>query len=207
MRIDKPACAVFAAALLLMFPRSVFAQEIGVKAGVNVAWMAPQEDETPDITPKPGVVAGVWLRTKVTDRVSFQAEGLFSEKGVKFRFGEFARLDARLRYLEIPLLARADFGAPTSTTRVFVVGGAAPAFELINRATAQFEGREVTRDIGEDIKPFDLGLVGGVGMAFRRALVEARYTHGLLGTNEDDNEPEDGMPNRVFSLTVGFRFR
>jgi hypothetical protein len=147
MRIDKPACAVFAAALLLMFPRSVFAQEIGVKAGVNVAWMAPQEDETPDITPKPGVVAGVWLRTKVTDRVSFQAEGLLSEKGVKFRFGEFARLDARLRYLEIPLLARADFGAPTSTTRVFVVGGAAPAFELINRATAQFEGREVTRDI------------------------------------------------------------
>jgi hypothetical protein len=38
-------------------------------------------------------------------------------------------------------------------------------------------------------------------------VIEARYTHGLLRINTDDNEPNDRLNNRVFSLTGGFRFR
>jgi hypothetical protein len=38
-------------------------------------------------------------------------------------------------------------------------------------------------------------------------LVEVRYTHGLLHINEDDNDPEDSIKNRVFSVIVGFRLR
>jgi hypothetical protein len=206
--------AIFAATVLLVLPWSAFAQQLGVKAGVNFASLTPEEDESPDISRRPGLVAGVWFRIPSTTRVSFQAEGLFSEKGVTFDrlvFDEdsFASIDIRVRYIEIPLLARADFGAAGSTTRVFVVGGAAPAFKLSARAKADVEGEdeEPTADIGDEIEPLDVGLIGGLGVEFRRVLIEVRYTHGLLKINTDDNDPNDSIKNRVFSVTVGFRFR
>lgn len=210
--IHRAARTVFAAVVFLILPASAFAQQIGVTAGVNFASLTPEEDESPDTSRRPGFVGGIWFRTPSTARFSFQAEGLFSEKGVKFDNvpvdeDHLGSIDIRVRYLEIPLLARAGFGAPGSTTRVFVVGGAAPAFKLSGRARIEFEGQEQTQDIGDDTTSLDLGLVAGVGVEFGRALIEARYTHGLLKINEDDNDPNDSIQNRVFSVTVGFRLR
>ena len=116
-------------------------------------------------------------------------------------------LDVRVRYIEIPVLARADFGASGSAARAFVVGGAAPAFKLSARAKTRIDGEEQTSDIDDDIYSLDLGLVGGLGVEFGRALIEARYTHGLRHINTDDNGDEDRIKNRVFSVTVGFRLR
>jgi hypothetical protein len=206
MSLHRMARALFGGVFLIL-PISAFAQEIGVKAGVNFASLPPEEDEHPDIPPRLGPVGGVWVRTRPASRLSFQAEGLFSEKGTHWNFSPDLSIEIRVRYLEIPLLARADFGAPTSTTRIFVIGGAAPAFKLSARAGGEFFGQEATRDAGRDIEPFDLGLVGGLGVEFGRLLIEARYTHGLLRINTDDNEPNDRLNNRVFSVTVGFRLR
>ena len=191
----------------LILPVSALAQEIGVKAGVNFASLPPEEDETPDIPPRLGPVGGVWVRTPRANRFSFQAEGLFSEKGTHWDFSPDVSIEIRIRYLEFPLLARAGFGASSSTTRVFVVGGAAPAFKLSARSGSRFFGEEGSRDASRNIEPFDLGLVGGLGLQFGRALIEARYTHGLLRINTEDNEPEDRLNNRVFSVTFGFRLR
>lgn len=203
--------AVFAIAVVLIVPASASAQQVGLKAGVNFASLTPEEDEDPDTSRRRGLVAGAWFRTPSTSRFSFQAEGLFSEKGVTFDNVPFdvdsvATVDIRVRYIEIPLLARADFGALSATTRVFVVGGATPAFRLSARARAEVEGEQETRDISDDIEPFDLGLAGGLGVGFGRVLIEARYTHGLLKINKDDNDPNDRIQNRVFSVSVGFRF-
>ena len=131
---------------------------------------------------------------------------MFSEKGVKFEaFGLSS--DIALRYLETPLLARAGSGTSSSAVRGFVVGGVAPAFKLSARGKAKFEGQEHEQDIGEDVNGFDLGLAGGGGIEFGRVVVEARYTHGLLHVNSDDNGDEDRINNRVFSVMFGFRFR
>ncbi len=205
MSMHRVAGAVFGAVFLIL-PVAAFAQEIGVKAGVNFASLPPEEDESPDIPPRLGPVGGVWVRTSPANRFSFQAEGLFSEKGTHWNFSPDVSIEIRVRYIEIPLLARADLGAPASTTRVFVIGGAAPAFKLSARASSEFFGEEGSRDAGRDIEPFDLGLVGGLGVQFGRALIEARYTHGLLRINTDDNEPNDRLNNRAFSVTAGFRF-
>jgi Outer membrane protein beta-barrel domain len=151
------------ATILLILPSSAPAQEVGVKAGANFASLTPEEDEDPDISRRLGFVGGVWVRMPRSSRVSFQAEGLFSEKGVTFDAPGFGidSVDVRLRYLEIPLLARADFGAWGSSARAFVVGGGAPAFKLSARAKAEGEGQEETRDIDDDIYSVDFGLVGG----------------------------------------------
>ena len=201
--------AVSLAAMLSTVPTSTFAQQFGVKGGINFASLTPEEDDEPDSSRRLGPAVGLWVGMALSTRVSLQVEGLFSEKGVKFNLEPLGVNDAelRVRYLEIPVLARGAFGPSSSATRMFVVGGVAPAFELASRSKATFEGEQRTRDAGDDIKPFDLGLVGGVGLEFGPALVEARYTHGLLHINEDDNGDEDRIKNRVFSVMVGLRFR
>jgi len=78
--------AVFAAAVFLILPAYAFAQQVGVKAGINFASLPPEEDENPDIPPRLGPVGGVWVRTAPANRFSFQAEGLFSEKGTHWDF-------------------------------------------------------------------------------------------------------------------------
>ena len=206
-----------AAAFCLIVSASAFAQEVGIKAGVNLASLTPEEDEDPDTSRRVGLVAGGWFRTPATARVSFQAEGLFTEKGVRFDSVPFevdssgsvifGSVTIRVRYIEVTLLARVDFSAPGSSTRVFAVGGAAPAFKLSARARTELGAEQDTRDIGDDVETVDVGLVGGLGVEFGRALIEARYTHGVLNINVDDNDPNDRIQNRVFSVTVGFRIR
>ena len=83
----------------------------------------------------------------------------------------------------------------------------ASSLKLSARARHEFLGQEGSRDLDRNIEPFDLGLVGGLGVEFGRGMIEARYTHGLLRINTDDNEPNDWINNRVFSVTVGFRLR
>jgi hypothetical protein len=198
---------ILVAAAFVLFPAAGFAQEVGVKAGLNSGWLTPLEDETPDITHRRGPVGGVWVRTPLTRGLSFQAEGLFSEKGSHWDFPGFASWAYRVRYFEVPLLARADFGAPASTTRMFAVAGAAPAFKLSARTTVGFEGQTVTRDTPDAFYSVDVGLVGGAGVEIGRAQVEARYTHGLRHINTDDNGEGDRVRNRVFSVLLGFRIR
>ena len=196
-----------ATALLLILPSPAPAQELGVKAGVNSASLTPEEDEDPDTSRRLGLVAGAWVRIGGASRVSFQAEGLFSEKGVTFEAPGDDFFDVRVRYIEIPLLARADFGATGSAARAFVTGGVAPAFKVSARSKAVLDGEERVRGIDDAIYTPDLGLVGGAGVQFGRALIEARYTHGLRHINTDDNGDEDRIKNRVFSVTFGFRLR
>ncbi len=81
----RVARAVFGGVFLIL-PLSAFALEIGVKAGVNFASLSPEEDEHPDIPPKLGPVGGGWIRLAPANRFSFQAEGLFSEKGTHWDF-------------------------------------------------------------------------------------------------------------------------
>ena len=79
------------AAILLVPPSSAPAQEVGVKAGANFASLTPEEDEDPDTSRRLGPVGGVWVRMAPSTRFSFQVEGLFSEKGVKFEAPGFER--------------------------------------------------------------------------------------------------------------------
>ena len=76
--------AVFVAAVFVIVPAFALAQQVGVKAGVNFGSLTPEENEEPDSSRRLGLVAGIWISTTSTTRFSFQAEGLFSEKGVKF---------------------------------------------------------------------------------------------------------------------------
>lgn len=191
-------------AALTALPTAAAAQQIGVKAGVNVATLT--NAEFPDHSQRIGLVGGLFVTVPATERFSFQIEGLYSEKGIKIEVEESGfELDGnlRLRYLEVPVLGRADFGTAGSSPRFYAVAGAAPAFNVGAQFKAEALGEEETEDISDDIESFDLGLVGGLGVEYGNLNVEARYTHGLMSVAKDD----DSVKSRVFSVTAGYRFR
>jgi hypothetical protein len=203
--------AIAIVASVTTLPVLAYAQEVGAKGGVNFAKMSEADDEFVNITQRLGLIGGVWVRTPVRSPLSFQVEALLSEKGFKFD-GQAEGIDLsgnlRIRYVEVPLLARLDLGTSGASPRFYVLAGAAPAFKVGDaEIKVEAEGQELTVDfenvVGEELKSFDLGLVGAAGVEFGRALVEARYTHGLMRAGESDDSPK----NRVFSVMAGFRFR
>jgi hypothetical protein len=196
-------------ALLAVMPAPALAQEAGVKGGVNFASLTRFDEEADSTSRRLGLIGGVWVRVASRGALSFQLEALLSEKGIKFEQafdGVPVEGNLRIRYVEVPFLARFD-AAPGGAARFYLLAGAAPAFRLGDgRLKLKAEGEEETIDFGdtgEDLKSFDLGLVGAAGIEFGRALVEGRYTHGLLVAGDGDDSPK----NRVFSVMVGFRFR
>lgn len=205
---------LFTAAVLVtafaFLPSTAAAQQIGVKAGVNFANISDVTEDFPESTQRIGLVGGLFVKVPVTERFSFQVEGLYSEKGLHIEDSDEGidfEGDLRLRYFEVPVLGRADFGTPGSTANFYVVAGAAPAFKLDGRVRIEALGEEETEDISDDLESFDLGLVGGLGLEFGNASVEGRYTHGLRSIGNDADDDDDGGRNRVFTVTVGYRFR
>lgn len=197
-------------AAVALAPIPALAQEAGIKAGVNFASLTRVADEADSTSRRLGLIGGVWIRIPSRNALSFQLEALVSEKGIKFE-QEFDGVpvegNLRIRYVELPLLARFDAAPGAAATRFYLLAGAAPAFRIGDgQLKLEAEGLDETVDFeesGEELKSFDLGLVGAAGIEFGRALIEGRYTHGLLAMGDDDDAPK----NRVFSVMVGFRFR
>jgi hypothetical protein len=197
------------ACTIAALPGTASAQQVGVKAGVNSATLDGLTD-FPENKRRLGLVAGVWVRVPVSGRFSFQAEGLFSEKGIAFEGLEEEGVeidgDIRIRYFEVPLLGRFDLGTPGSTSGFYVFAGAAPAFKLSARFKAEAGDVEEEEDFSDEVESMDLGLVGGAGFEFGAVSIEGRYTHGLMDLSKDESET-DKPKNRVFSVMVGYRFR
>lgn len=191
-------------------PVAASAQEIGVKGGLNFANIANVDDDFPESTQRMGLIGGLYVKVPATERFSFQIEGLFSEKGLAVdaqEDGIDVEGDLRLRYLEVPVLGRADFGSAGSSANFYVIGGVAPAFQLNARLKIEALDQEETEDVSDDLADFDLGLVGGIGVEFGNALIEGRYTHGMRSIADNDEADDDDVRNRVFSVMIGYRFR
>lgn len=184
-----------AAALLatLALPAPSAAQDVAIKAGVNFATFAEEEDESQPGTRR-GLTAGLAVRVPVGGRFSIQLEGLLSDKGASFDFGS-----DRLRYIEGPVLGRVDFSAPGASVRPFALTGVAPAFRLNAGATRADGTSSLDR-----IRAFDIGWVAGAGFEAGRILLEARYTRGLRPLDTPDGHDHPARRNRVFSVLAGY---
>jgi len=208
MSVTRFVPAALVAAVVLL-PASASAQQIGAKAGVNFASLSNTEDFIPEDGQRIGLAAGLFVTVPATERLSFQIEGLYTEKGVTGSLEEFGipiEGNLRLQYLEVPVLGRADFGTPGSSSNFYIVAGAAPAFKLDARLKLEALGEEETVDLSDDMESFDFGLVGGAGLELGRLGLEARYTHGLLSISKDDADDEP-VKNKVFTVSVSYRFR
>jgi hypothetical protein len=187
-------------AATVLVPSPARAQEI--KAGFSTATIsfAPEgsSPELPNIERSTGFVGGVSFLIPTNRAGGFQIEALFHQKGAR----NLLRRDDHLRlsYVEIPVLLHVDIFQRRSGF-IFLIAGAAPAFNV----HASYEDEDVKEEVTRDIEDFDIGLVLGAGVELRRLTVDARYSWGLRSAFHD-GELEGTFKNRTFTVMAGYRF-
>jgi hypothetical protein len=170
----------------------------GLKIGGNVASVAQSADADEEIGTKGGLIGGGYLTVNVTDRLAFQPELLFSQKGGDGLDGadEFA---VNLSFLQVPTLLRVNVPTAGTLTPFLVVG---PAFGFRTGASIEFAGQK--EDIEDGVAGMEMSGIFGAGLQIGRALVEARYDYGFNDLDEEDDDND--ARSRTFSVLVGIGF-
>jgi len=196
-RTHTTAALAGSALLLLLTPAPASAQapvDYGVRFGLSFTTLSSVETIDPTVVAaarEPTMNFGGFVAVHLSGPLALHAEVLFAARGERVhdvnapptigsdgvaKPPEADRV-ILLRYLEIPLLARASrqMGAETS---LYAIGG--PAFAFLRNA--------VIRDVADSgrFEPIDdqitgsnLSLVFGGGLQHGRWLVDARFTKGL----------------------------
>lgn len=185
--------------------------EVGARAGVtssSVVWETPGPISSRSNRSRRGLAAGVFARWRLTPGFSVQPELLVVQKGF-----ERTQPTHHFTYLELPLLARADFGG--RRLRGFVLGGPAVAYELACQVSFVWYGFGPYSGDCDAPSPaglttatyaWDASAVLGGGVTLRvgagRLIADARYTHGIRDVGLA--QPSGQMLNRSVALTAGY---
>ncbi|MFT5169263.1 MAG: hypothetical protein ACI8P3_004512 [Saprospiraceae bacterium] len=233
--LSKILCLLFA----LLLSTSVFSQStIGVRGGINLATY----DENPFASIHPamdkkniiGTDIAVFVKFHVANSFSIQPEFHWMQKGVKSTMtNEPDNLDIeyilRYNYLELPLLARVDYGDKKIALNFYV--GPSFGYALDGKYIGKFSDQEeisghviVNEDFEEDIEwdteygddgakhnRFDISIVGGMGLTFETNVgyfvLDARYNYdfnAFWNFEEKAYNPSDKFYNQGLSITAGF---
>lgn len=161
---------------------------LGIKAGVNLARIDANVDNTENITAFHG---GAFALFKLT-KIGIQPELLFSQQGSSIKDVILGSGDLKTSYMAIPVMVK-----------LYLAGGfnlqAGPQFGFLN--SAEFDGT----DVKDSFKSSDIS--ANVGLAWDAPLglvFDARYNIGLTDIN--DGAPQLGeVKNNVFQISVGYK--
>ena len=197
--------AVLVCTFILAFAAVSSAQTpvgVGARIGANFANLHFHEADEADPSTRTGLVAGLFATVPVSGRFSFQPEVLFSQQGAKIQEGSDEGT-IRVNYFNVPLLANIQLSGDADTSFAFLVG---PQFGFRTSAEGEFGGE--TEDLKDDTHSTDVSIVGGLAVSIRNFIIDARYAHGLRNISHDeDGSDSSEVKNRVFSISVGIRFR
>lgn len=200
---------------LIAIPTSTKADELstwsqrialGLHLGVDFATIGGSEtnDSAVDYSYRTGFTGGGILAARFTPMVGAQLELDFVTKGFRGDTGIASTSGTQnVTYLEVPVLTRIT--VPVSQ-RIEPYGYAGPALGFAMTADIELDdGRHI--DIKDRIKPFDIGLMFGVGIAASTRdsgtlTIDVRSTLGLRDRSDDDDSEAF---NRAIYLTVGYR--
>ena len=210
--------------LVTMLLTDVYAQKVGVKAGLNFANMLMKDDEetySDEFDMKPGFHIGATVEFPLSDMISFEPGLMVSTKGFKMSdegsemgISYEYETKANLVYLDIPLNLKAGLhvGGAKVYGLVGPYGGIGMTGKFKNEVTVGGETEEDEDDIEwgsdeekSDIKRLDFGLTVGAGVEISSFEVGVSYGLGLMNISP---YTEDGtkMANRVFAVSVGYKF-
>jgi hypothetical protein len=197
----------------LLFPARAMAQStsFGVEGGINVADIAFTSNDPAEFNPtfesRIGAVVGVFVARDFNPVVGLQVDALYSQKGAKATvfepdIGANINLDARIDFLEIPVLVRATARA-SDAVAVRFFGGPAFGIKLSDKVT--LNDVELPEDEVQ-LKSFDVGLTAGAAVQLGKFFVDGRYTWGLVNLDDDPTGQGDDIKSRVFTVMVGVAF-
>ena len=183
--------------------------KFGIKGGLNLTTLYSSDVSTDHM--KAGFDAGIFAKLPVTRGFSIQPELLYSQKGAKSTYDNFAQGSGEYRfnlgYVEMPLLAVVNL-APNFNLQA---GGYAAYLVNANVKNVNNNGDiQGATDLNTDnFNRWDFGLVGGLGFDIENFTIGARYNYGLTKIGKSGNLTGDlagNSKNAGFSIYVGFGF-
>ncbi|NPD45402.1 MULTISPECIES: porin family protein [unclassified Lentimicrobium] len=186
--------------LSLIVSLGAFAQKAhyGVKAGANFAVQSEIADYANNNNIRTGLTVGVFGNYTLNDKVSFQAELNYDQKGGKTD-------DATLKYdyLSVPVLFKYSLGKSDKTALKFNVNlGPYAAFLL----QSEVEISDQTIDMKDQTEDFELGGILGFGMKYpvgkQNLVLDLRMGLGFTQFDKVDSTPN----NKYIGLTLGYEF-
>ena len=214
---------LFIVAILCTMTTELFAQNIGVKAGLNLSNMLAKDNVgtySDDFKMNPGFHVGVTAEFPLAEMISFETGLLFSTKGFKIieeetLMGETVKYDSKtnLLYLDIPLTAKASFDL--GGAKIYGVFGPYIGMGLSGKAKYEMTdlgGTETDEEdikwgsdeYEDDLKRLDFGLTMGAGVEIGSIQIGLSYGLGLANISP---YTDDGtkVNNRVLGLSAGYK--
>jgi hypothetical protein len=147
----------------------------GIKGGLNASNL--YIDNVDDQNARLGFNVGVFGQILSSEAFALQLELLYSTKGSKAQYGGIVNQEIKynLNYLDLPVLAVFKIG------EVIEIHAGGYASYLLN-ADVSYSGlvNGVDKINSDNLKSFDYGLSGGLGVNFGSVQVGARYNYGLV---------------------------
>jgi hypothetical protein len=172
--------------------QQVLSQEIGeaafgVKGGLNISSLGGNASQIGSA--KFGFHAGIYFAARVSDRIAFQPELVYSQQGFQVNSALTNAFVVNYNYLNLPLLAKIYVADGTSVQVGPQLGYLLNSGEL------------------DAIKKVDVALAMGLGYEVASGLnFSLRYNLGLLNTVVNAPNLSSSSTNRVFQLSIGYTF-
>lgn len=191
------------------FSQSDNPMRIGVKGGVNFSNF--RVDEVDDNNLKAGLNLGLFAKLPITSFLAIQPELLYSSKGAKLTYNNFAAGKGEYRfnmnYVEVPLLVVISLGEYFNIQ----AGPYAAFLTSSNIKDMKSDGtiagaRELKAD---NFNRFDYGLAAGLALDLNGFIIGARYNYGLNEVGKSGSlsgELTKDSKNSVGTIYIGFGF-
>lgn len=171
--------------------------KFGVKGGLNLATLGGDVDDNVDA--KIGFNVGGFVEIKISDKLAVQPELLYSVQGDKYSesFGSVNyTVKENLSYINVPVMVKYYVADKFNLE-------AGPQVGFLVSAKAKQDSENV--DIKDGLNTIDFAANFGAGYDFTENLsVGVRYNLGLANIVKDSDDYK--VNNRVFSLSVGYKF-
>jgi hypothetical protein len=208
---------LFIVAIALLTVGSVNAQEkssskipsFGLKGSVSFSNIIKTDDSNFETNYVTGFNAGLFVNIPVVDRLSFQPELLFSQKGFKSnRSGVLGNgtLTQKTNWIEIPILA----GIQAAPGFNIYLG---PQISFLTKTTNTYDGTFSSAQqtkYESDADKFKKSIVGGVlGAGFditNKLSLTGRYALDLQKNNENGTSETPQFKNQVWQAGLAYKF-
>ena len=181
----------------------------GIKGGVNFSNIIKTDnsDFSTDFTT--GFNAGIFLSIPIVDRLSFQPELMFSQKGYQSYRNNLlgsGTLTQTTNWIEVPILARIEAARGFN---VYV----GPQVSFLTKTTNKYDGNFGSSEqttIESDADRFKNSIVGGVlGIGIDlspKVSLNGRYALDFQKNNENGTSSTPEFRNQVWQAGLGFKF-
>jgi hypothetical protein len=208
----KKQCSVLVVLLAICSLGNLYAQKIGLRAGLNFANMLMKDkDETysDDFNSRLAYHIGPVAEFQMCSRSSLETGILLSSKGYKWEVGE-NKVTFSPMYFQIPVNVR--FFMPVGDMKPFLLAGPYLGYGIGGKGKNE-NGTTEENDIKwgndkkkDDLKPLDFGLNFGFGIVLPFGLEANAFYELGLGNAVIDPENGAKVQNRVFGLSLAYKY-